>query len=99
MARLAVAVEYAVVIVIILVTVDAVGFCIQELLRLMTIVALDIAVLTQQWEPRQVMVKKRHIQPVCLRMTVAALFAELTFMRIIFAVTIDTFGPWGRNQH
>jgi len=90
MAGFAITLKDAIVIVVLEMTVDTGIAGISKALRLVAFVAFDVAVLTQQWEGRQVMLEERRIFPIGLCVTVAALFTELAGMRVIIEVARHT---------
>ena len=74
------------------VTVHAVTGCVHKLLRLVTILAVNICVFAQQRKRCQVMIEKRRVGPLGFGMTTTALLTQLAFMRIIFEVTRHAIG-------
>ena len=74
------------------VAVYAVTGCVRELLRLVTILTVNICVFAQQRKCRQVVIEKRRVGPLGFGMTTTALLTQLAFMRIIFLVTRHAIG-------
>ena len=91
MAGTAVAVEYSVVRIVFAVTADALGIRIGESLRLVTVQALNVVVLTEQRETGQVVVEEWYGQPFAFIVTISALLSQRSIMRIVFEVTRRAF--------
>jgi len=77
----------SVVIIVFQMTADAIVGGIDKDLGIVTILAFDIVVLTEQWEAGQVVVKKWCLFPGAFIMAIITLVTLSSFVTIVFKVT------------
>lgn len=82
--------EPAIMVVVFQVATDAVFFCVDKYLGLVTIDAFDVRMFSEQRKPRQVMIKERCIFPHGFVVAIGTLFALRAIVRVVLEMAGDT---------